>query len=38
MERVYFSLLLPVHHEGKSWPELKAGTFRQELKQTPWRE
>jgi hypothetical protein len=32
-----FSSQLPVHHEGKPGLELKAGTWRQELKQRPWR-
>lgn len=28
---------LPVHHEGKSGQESRAGTWRQEFKQGPWR-
>jgi hypothetical protein len=34
-ERIYFTVELAVHHRGKSEQELKAGTWRQELKQKP---
>lgn len=33
---IYFSLQLVVCHLGNSGEELKAGTWRQELKQRPW--
>ena len=36
-ERVSFTLQLTVHHGGKSGQELKAGTWRQKLKQRPQR-
>lgn len=32
----YFLLQLLVHHPGKSGQEIKAGTWRQDLKQEPW--
>lgn len=35
-EGIYFSLCV-VHHLGNSGQELKAGIWRQELKQRPWR-
>lgn len=35
--RVYFTFQFTVHHEGKSWQEPKARTWRQELKQNPPR-
>jgi len=35
-ERVDFSLI-SAHHGRKSWQELKAETWRQQLKQRPWR-
>ena len=37
MERVYFILQLVVHHDRKLGRELKAGTWKQELKKKPWK-
>jgi hypothetical protein len=34
-ERVYFSLQLVVHHPGQNF--VRAGTWKQGLKQTQWR-
>jgi hypothetical protein len=34
---VCFSLQVTVHSQGKPRQELKAGTWKQELKQRPWR-
>lgn len=36
-EHVYFGVQFAVHHWRKSGQELKAGTWRQELKQRPYR-
>ena len=36
-ERVYFSLLVFVHHEGTLRQGLKEGISRQEMRQRPWR-
>jgi hypothetical protein len=35
--RVYFTSQFVVHHGGKVDYELKAGIWKQELKQKPWR-
>lgn len=35
---MFYVSLQSVHHEVKSVQELKGGTWRQELKQRPWKE